>query len=128
MRNAQWTRRAILAGAACAAVTAASAEDQAQSNARLAREHLDRRLPEIRAALAEAKPGFVFLAGNSHAEIVAPALARGFSFRSLPAPPPQRLAAGSRCPAGPAACAAPSMSAHRSPSATRIGPPQACCR
>lgn len=72
MPGAQWTRRGVLAiSAACAAVTAASAEDQAQRNARLAREHLDRRLPEIRVALAEAKPGFVFLAGTSHAEIVA---------------------------------------------------------
>ncbi|WP_197430591.1 MULTISPECIES: SGNH/GDSL hydrolase family protein [Methylobacterium] len=57
-------------------MTAVYAEDQAQRNARLAREHLDRRLPEIRTALAQAQPGFVFLAGNSHAEIVAPALAR----------------------------------------------------
>ncbi|MFC6775311.1 SGNH/GDSL hydrolase family protein [Methylobacterium gregans] len=73
------TRRGFLAGAAsaaCAATTAVSAEDQAQRNLRLAREHLDRRLPAIRAALAEATSGFVFLAGNSHAEIVGTALAR----------------------------------------------------
>lgn len=58
------------------AAAALGAEGEAQRSARLAREHLDGRLPEIRAALAEAKPGFVFLAGNSHAEILAPALGR----------------------------------------------------
>lgn len=58
------------------ATSTLGADGQVQRNAQLAREHLDRRLPEIRAALAEAKPGFVFLAGNSHAEIVAPILAR----------------------------------------------------
>ncbi len=65
----------ILVGISLAAA-AVGAEGQAQTSAQLAREHLDRRLPEIRAALTEAKPGFVFLAGNSHAEIVAPALDR----------------------------------------------------
>lgn len=75
----RWTRRGVMvvtATAACAAVTAAAVEDQTRRNARLVREHLDRRLPEIRAALATARPGFVFLAGNSHAEIVGTALAR----------------------------------------------------
>lgn len=69
------TRRGALALAACAAVTAVGADDRVRGNAGLAREHLDRRLPEIRAALAGARPGFVFLAGNSHAEIVGPLLA-----------------------------------------------------
>lgn len=71
-----WTRRGILAVTVGAAATAAGADEQAQRSARLARAHLDQRLPEIRAALSGAGPGFVFLAGNSHAEIVAPALAR----------------------------------------------------
>lgn len=73
-RSGQWTRRGVLV-AACSAL-ASSAEDEAPRNRRLAGAHLARRLPEIRAALDAAKPGFAFVAGNSHAELLGDALAR----------------------------------------------------
>lgn len=72
----RWTRRRLLAAGAGLMATGVAAEDLVKSNARLAQEHLARRLPEIRNALATAPPGFTLLAGNSHAEIVGTALAR----------------------------------------------------
>ncbi|KQP42975.1 hypothetical protein ASF49_01145 [Methylobacterium sp. Leaf104] len=54
----------------------AGASEDAQRNRQLAGEHLMRRLPAIRAALSAAQPGFVFLAGNSHAELLGTLLAR----------------------------------------------------
>nr|WP_246732879.1 SGNH/GDSL hydrolase family protein [Methylobacterium sp. BTF04] len=53
-----------------------SAEDQGERNRLVAEAHLARRLPVIRAELDAAEPGFVLLAGNSHAEILGNALAR----------------------------------------------------
>lgn len=73
-RSSRWTRRGVLI-VACGAL-ASSAEDEAQRNRRLAGAHLARRLPEIRAALDAARPGFAFVAGNSHAELLGVALAQ----------------------------------------------------
>ena len=69
-------RRGILALGAGVALTAVAAENQVPRDNRLVLEHLERRLPMIREALAEAQPGFAFLAGNSHAEILGSALSR----------------------------------------------------
>jgi hypothetical protein len=70
----RWTRRGVLI-AGCGALTS-SAEDEMQRNRRLATAHLSRRLPVIRAALEAAAPGFLFVAGNSHAELLGGALSR----------------------------------------------------
>jgi hypothetical protein len=51
-------------------------EDAVRRNRQIADAHLAARLPAIRAALAAARPGFLFLAGNSHAELLGNALAR----------------------------------------------------
>lgn len=48
----------------------------AHANDRLVLDHLARRLPEIQRQLDIARPEFVFLAGNSHAELVGDALGR----------------------------------------------------
>lgn len=84
------TRRRLLAGglgaaALCALTfgvsvfgvgTRSEPSEAGRRNREIADAHLAKRLPAIRAALAEAAPGFVFLAGNSHAELVGDVLAR----------------------------------------------------
>lgn len=73
-RVGPWTRRGVLT-VACAAL-ASSTEEEGSRNRRLAAAYLAQRLPEIRAALDAASPGFLFVAGNSHAELLGHALAR----------------------------------------------------
>lgn len=67
---------AMLAAPAIVAAPMAGSTEEAERNRQLASEHLMQRLPAIRAALSAAQPGFVFLAGNSHAELLGNVLAR----------------------------------------------------
>ncbi|GLS44289.1 GDSL-type esterase/lipase family protein [Methylobacterium brachythecii] len=69
--------RGLLAvGVVATAAKAVGAAVESRRNTQLARIHLGRRLPVIRAELAAAQPGFLFLAGNSHAECGGLALAQ----------------------------------------------------
>ncbi|MGU3360601.1 SGNH/GDSL hydrolase family protein [Methylobacterium sp. M6A4_1b] len=76
-RGMRRTVRAIgvAAGVTLAAAAPAGSTDEAQRNTQLADAHRTQRLPAIRAALSAARPGFVFLAGNSHAELIGDLLA-----------------------------------------------------
>lgn len=81
-RTGPWTRRRLIAGGVGAAALGAVAlgtgfgpPEAARRNREIADAHRAARLPAIRAALAAARPGFLFLAGNSHAELLGNALA-----------------------------------------------------
>jgi lysophospholipase L1-like esterase len=83
-RSGAWTRRRLLAGGVGAAALATGAlgaggllgpSGTGDRNRQIAEAHRAARLPAIRAALAAARPGFLFLAGNSHAELLGNALA-----------------------------------------------------
>ncbi|KQP59934.1 hypothetical protein ASF41_09530 [Methylobacterium sp. Leaf111] len=84
-RSGPWTRRGLLAGGVGAAALGIvglgaggilAPPDAVRHDRQIAEAHLAARLPAIRAALAAARPGFVFLAGNSQAELLGAAMAR----------------------------------------------------